>query len=584
MAPPPHALLPPSRSLPRSRSSKEGPVTRDPPTLSGFSNLKSLVILDIDDLEIVPELTACIENSSSTLTELQLSFSDALASQARRPMPDSDPDDSDVDDEFQIEIVPVPHTSGNDASAPVRAFRAQEERKVQEAMLGKVLGVEGLTNKKSQSQDSKSQDQSDSNNEAENSSNKDPRKVFISSIRAVSAQLLNLLNGSRDLSASQQEILDTIEKAARKYVESGDAIDRQRNNETGASEDPAAQSVGSAAPTAQEQAADPGPSSLGPSEETEKTKSAENGDGQAEASSPSDPSKGKDPELSIFETPKSTESASEKLLSDLAVRKMRFESMVASYNKLQDLVNQLRAKVDQLQHDEDSTHHDEVSRAHTELQRTIAKLADLDAKIKAIRIEIEGIEEQITPKSPEASAELVQRCMNDYVRHTRGLSLETLSIHLIPVRASVLSRAINLHSLKQLTLLNVGNQAPIWNLLTKENKISPLPLRSVCTDNVSNAFLTCMSQLEELHELFMLERNPKYKPESFGPPTTTTMHQIRTLVLSKHLPTLKRLVVRDDSSKSNWDASMKTVTQICRHGRRLEELGLSMDIHALVSR
>lgn len=616
--PAPHALLPPSKVLPRSKLAKEGSVNRDPPTLSGFSNLKSLCVLDIDDLDIISELTTCVENSASTLTELQLSFSDSLANQARKPLPESDPEDSDVDDEFQIEIVPTPHTPNNEASGPVKAFRAQEERKVQEAALGRVLGVEGLTEKTPKGPDASGQDQSDSGNEAENPSNRDPRKVFISSIRAVSAQLLNLLNGSRDLSSSQQEILDTIERAARKYVESGDVVDGQRNDDAGVTENSPPQSTEGTLTTAQEAAAtdeigaseqDAGPSSVQPEDESESVKPKQTSGGHAEASSsPSEKheengegeassdvlggaqdsrdiaeSQGGQPSDPLSETTSPSETASDKILSDLAARKMRFETFRASRSKLQDLTDELRVKISQLQHDEVLINSDEVVQSLVELRKATAKISDLDRKINDMRAEIEAIEERITPKSPEASAQLVKQCMNDYVRHTRGLSLETLSIHLIPVKASVLSRAVNLHSLKQLTLLNVGNQTPIWNLLSKENKVSPLPLRNVFTDNVSAAFLSCMSQLDELHDLFMLERNPKYKPESFGPRSTTTMHQIRNLVLSKHLPTLRRLMIRDDSSKSNWDANMKTITEICKRGKQLEELGLGMTVHAVVS-
>ena len=624
--PPPHALLPPSKVLPRSKLAKEGSVTRDPPTLAGFSNLKSLCVLDIDDLDIISELTTCVENSASTLTELQLSFSDSLANQARKPLPESDPEDSDVDDEFQIEIVPTPHTPNNEVSGPVKAFRAQEERKVQEATLGRVLGVEGLTEKNRKVQDASGQDQSDSGNEAENPSNRDPRKVFISSIRAVSAQLLNLLNGSRDLSLSQQEILDTIERAARKYVESGDAIDGQPSNEAGVAEDPARQSAEGSSPAVQEAAAsdeietseqDAGPSSLQPDDESESVKPKQTSGGHTEASSPpsekhgdhlkgeheengedeassdvlegsQEPrdlaeSQGGQPSDPLPETTSPSGTGSDKILSDLAARKMRFETFRASRSKLQDLTDELRVKISQLQHEEALINSDEVVQSLVELRKATAKISDLDRRINDMRTEIEAIEERITPKSPEASAQLVKQCMNDYVRHTRGLSLETLSVHLIPVKASVLSRAVNLQSLKQLTLLNVGNQTPIWNLLSRENKVSPLPLRSVFTDNVSTAFLSCISQLDELHELFMLERNPKYKPESFGPRSTTTMRQIRNLVLSKHLPTLRRLMIRDDSSKSNWDANMKTITQICKRGKQLEELGLSINVHAVVS-
>lgn len=175
-----------------------------------------------------------------------------------------------------------------------------------------------------------------------------------------------------------------------------------------------------------------------------------------------------------------------------------------------------------------------------------------------------------------------QAKIDDYLRTTRGIALRSLSIYLIPVKASVLSRAIDLRVLRRLTLLNVGPQAPIWLHLQRENKESPLPLRKISTDNVSMVFLNFVSQLEELHELFMLERDIKYKPESFAPKTTTTIDQIRKIVLKKHMPTLKRLMIKNIADTA-WDVNDKTIMLMCKRGRNLEELACSMGIRAIVS-
>ncbi|RDA83447.1 hypothetical protein CP532_1811 [Ophiocordyceps camponoti-leonardi (nom. inval.)] len=174
-----------------------------------------------------------------------------------------------------------------------------------------------------------------------------------------------------------------------------------------------------------------------------------------------------------------------------------------------------------------------------------------------------------------------KQMMVAYARDTRGLSLESLSIHLVPVKASVLWRGVDMSCLKQLTLLNVGNQVPVWSMLAKEGRMRPLALRSVFTDHATTTFLSCMAQLPELHELLMLRRSVKHKPESFVPRVTTTIDQIRRLVLKKHMPTLKRLMIKDESSDSNWDANEKAMVIICSRGVVLEELALSMTANTL---
>lgn len=175
-----------------------------------------------------------------------------------------------------------------------------------------------------------------------------------------------------------------------------------------------------------------------------------------------------------------------------------------------------------------------------------------------------------------------KKLMSAYVKETRGLGLVSLKLHLIPVRASVLNSALDLHVLQTLTLLNVGNQVPLWTLLSKENKVQPLGLRNISTDHVSPALIKCVSQLDKLYELLLIERNRRHHPATFLPWTTVTINDIRKQVLKKHLPTLKRLMLRNDAS-SDWDLDAKTIMLLCTRGTGLEELSAGFHMRGVVS-
>jgi hypothetical protein len=154
---------------------------------------------------------------------------------------------------------------------------------------------------------------------------------------------------------------------------------------------------------------------------------------------------------------------------------------------------------------------------------------------------------------------------------------------MVPIRASVLMRSLDLHMLEKVTLLNVGNQIPFWTQMSKENQARPLKLRRIFTDHVTLVFLQCVGHLERVTELLLLERPGKHQPESFAPKIPTTIDQIRRLVLRKHVHTLKRLMIKDSNSHSVWDANMKTILLLCTKGVKLEELAISMSVHTIVS-
>ncbi|KAF5666035.1 hypothetical protein FHETE_6403 [Fusarium heterosporum] len=607
-SPPP--LLPSSKQFSKSKASKRDITAHEPPTLSGFKKLKSLSVLDIDDLELVPELKTCVHNSSATLTELHLSLSDSLASQARRPPPDSDPDDSDVDDEFQV--VPASQSASFDASGPAKTFRSQEERKLQENILARIFDVEPYITKKpalNKTPREAATNQEEGQEADSNDNSEDPREEFVSSIRNVSTRLMSQVSGTREFSTAQQDILDVIEKAARKYVDSevpeqtkdvsasaaakSKDGEEQMNNE-GSPIDPELAEM--ATLVSRPKNRDPGDDVSPDDIEIEHMDTVDDLDADSDEQQSKIPEDKqadvREPQMPEAECSSAMKSKNlivnsvpspglNKVATNLEAQRTNYESLFLNLQHLQSENDAFIQKIKAMRIQGADGELEEVKDSITQLKQLSKGAENIRSAIRTTHLEIQHIEKQVLRASQDGNGARSRRSIDDYLRNTRGVALETLSIHLIPVKASVLSRAIDLSCLKSLTLLNVGNQGPIWTLLSKENKTSALALRSVFTDNVSTAFLNCMSQLEELHDLFLLERSAKHKPESFAPRTTVTIDQIRRLVLKKHMHTLKRLMIKDESNNSGWDANQKAMILICSRGVQLEELALSMNIHAV---
>jgi hypothetical protein len=171
--------------------------------------------------------------------------------------------------------------------------------------------------------------------------------------------------------------------------------------------------------------------------------------------------------------------------------------------------------------------------------------------------------------------------MSEYLRLTRGLGIKTLAIYLVPVKANVLSRGLDLTVLRNITLLNVGPQSSIWTMLAKENAARPLPLEKVYTDNVTIPFLGFVAQLQNLTELLMTERQKPGRPETTANKTTVKIEQIRK-ALKKQVDNLKVLMIKHDMS-SDWDVDIKTTMMLCQHAHNLEELSISFNAKVTVS-
>ncbi|KAI0378035.1 hypothetical protein F5Y04DRAFT_166070 [Hypomontagnella monticulosa] len=545
---PPPTLTPSSPSFKpswKNRASKRPSGTKEPPTISGFKNLETLSVLDIDSLGVVTEIRTCVRNSSSTLRKMKLSFSDSLAMQARKPSADTDLSESE-DDEFQV--VPLSTAATNfDSNGPAKAFRAQEERKAHEAVLGRIFEIEHFQVKKPHpSAEAKKE------NETQEQPVSRGGRDFISDIDRVFRRLAAHVSGTTNLRhLEQQEALDTILKAAKKYVSSEEA---KAKSNASAQEKPTTDEANPSKETSSELNLD------GNADET-----------QQQPNGPSEhPSKTKtvaydlDPDDIDIESPE----------EQLSLEAQHFPDAVAAAGTSSSMEQVNSSEEAHIVNAPNEDTEDRIKEAEGGLASTSRE---------AISFGIPTVDSTFDD-APIGSAayerELLLHHVKKYARDTRGIGLHSLSIHLIPIKASVLGKAIDLHSLRRITLLNVGEQKRFWALMMKENNLKPLPLRKIFTDDVCLQFLQLVSELDSVTEVFMLQRSQKYKPESFAANPGTTIEQIRKFVLKKHLPSLKRLMIKNQADNA-WDVDEKTMQLICKKGRVLEELAVIMGMRAI---
>jgi hypothetical protein len=579
---------------------KKSPFVKEATTLSGFKNLKTLAVLDIDTLDLVPELRSCIRNSAGSLSKLKLSFSEKLASLARSPSVDPDPEDSVSEDDFQ----PLPPPPQNDdASGPAKVFRAQEEKKAQESALGRIFDTEPLLDirsRRNRENDKGKPEVKDTKGELPIKSDDD----FVSRIKTYVSKLLPEVNGTGNLAASQ-EVLDAIGLAAQKYL---DEIKPTKENEQETPNDTNASSSSanpSSDTTATEESADTNesgvslfsqPTAPGKAKAAQKDVSPEDIDieePEGELSiDPQDPPGSDSPvdEAAATSSEPSSSAAAGvghakaeygKAMANLVAQKANYKELSAKLDEFEAYARQLDREIQRIHANSATVDLKSLVEAESQMLSFNRSIQDMQREISILEAEIEFAERiQPTTTDRDKLHAHIQR-MGEYLRKTRGMALESLSIYLIPVKASVLSRAVDLRVLRRLTLLNVGIQNPVWALLHKENKEAPLALRKIFTDHVTPIFLNFVSALQEVHELFMLEREVKYKPESFAPRTEVTIDQIRKMALKRHMGTLRRLMIKNLADTA-WDVNEKTVLLLCRHGRKLEELACNMSVRAMV--
>ena len=187
-------------------------------------------------------------------------------------------------------------------------------------------------------------------------------------------------------------------------------------------------------------------------------------------------------------------------------------------------------------------------------------------------------EEEDIPKrlvSPEET-------MKDYIRTKHGFHLEELTLHLVPLKPSVVARALDLSCLRRLTLLSVGQQGGFWSFLAKiQDQSAAIHLTYIHSDDVSMALLHCVANLKGLADLFLMRRCIKDTHSAMSP-SPASLTDIRLLALRTHVTKLKTLMIMNNEDDS-WDLDAKTLRLITAKGVALNELSFSVNITDFVS-
>lgn len=555
---------------------KESP---NPPTISGFKNLKTLAVLDMDTLEYISEIKEAIENSVGTLSKLKLSFSEQLARKARKPpAPVDTTDDSEGEmDEFGNGLAPPPPpppmASSDDGSGPQKTMQAQEEKKEQEAVLGKIFGIETSHAKKDKNTSNEATTVIDDEDQEETKFEKDGQK-FIKNILMISKKLMTSMSPNR--TQQQKEALEIIEKAAKKYVEEKKVEEEEKKAEKSKEKDAQEKSGESSdAKKADGSAKDDGAQetdekSSGLFDEKEDDKK-DKADAADEGANPDDIDV-EAPEMIVEEDDVEEATGEEDDVPDSTWVEVYAEITRFSEDDLTPAELRLFHK---LLHVYERSHGDSTL-VDAETKTALYELQSVHAARK--KAESEEELKKVLEASTDSTAS--ERAMGEYIRSTRGLQLRSLAIYLIPIKASTLSKAIDLHCLTRITLLNVGPQSAFWNHMAKENDLAQLPLQKIRTDNVSPQFLKFVEKMKKCTELFLLERNSK--SEVTAQKTEVKIGHIRK-ALRDQWPHLKRLVIRNENGTWDWDANERFLETLCRRGTNLEELGIAFSSKGVVS-
>ncbi len=213
--------------------------------------------------------------------------------------------------------------------------------------------------------------------------------------------------------------------------------------------------------------------------------------------------------------------------------------------------------------------------------RKRAKIGSLDAKAPVVPAYNGRSSSTQADAATTGEAVTSEEEMQAYIRTTHGLHLETLGLEWIPLKPSIVARALDLSVLKSITLLEVGPQDAFWTLLARLQSASPdIAFKSIHTDNVSQPFVKFLASFDGLEELFMHERPLKQGEEAAASASVGTV-MIRKLALQRHISTLKRLMIRNERNES-WDVDTKTMQFLAVKGTELRELSMSLNLKTYV--
>jgi hypothetical protein len=598
-SPPPNLPLPsPPKvsSTPKTKAVKV--IKREPPTFSGFKNLRTLAVLDMDSLSCIDEIASCVRNSSTSLETLKLSLSEKLALKARKPSPDDDADsDEDNPDEFGNQLPPPPPAGSTEASQEKEA-KARAERTAQEAILSRIFELV-QPKPADEKVDSAEKEPSEDGKASESTKDDLPeeQKVFMETLSAI---MKNVTLADDDLKGgSRQEVEKLILQAAEAHLKaqkdkgnpSISTTEAGPSNSVVPSIESSKSSQGSKdkveAVMAGAVGAEDMDSIKGKGKEPEGN--ADNSEVNAEDKglfddpSPSSKNKRKEKLPSDDSTPEDIdvdhpdvdpndfEDAQEKALEE-AIAEQKAEELSAGDEDIPILIPTIKDPI--------------------EGETLGPDPAAIEDSPNGLVIKKDEVTEQFTPASSKTSSVMTaaeptpaatdKEAMTIYIRKSRGVPLKSLALFRVPLRSSVLTRSLNLSTLESITLLEVGNQVSFWKLLSQTNATTPLKLSKIYSDHVTKEFLTCVGELPRVSQLFMLERAIKHRLDSTLE-TTVGIEHIRKLALKKHVKTLTKLMIKhENTSDYSWDLDHRTIMLLTKYGKNLKELAASVDLRNFV--
>ncbi|CAK7237733.1 hypothetical protein SEUCBS140593_010095 [Sporothrix eucalyptigena] len=523
-----------------------------PPTFSKLRDLKCLGVLDIEDFNCVPEIQACIQQSARTLSKLSLSLSRRLA----YPPPLLD-----------LSTIHNPSTVPDGATPE---YLDDYEKWLQKARQDKINVLSRILN--ISPDDQKPAEALEEACEQEQSKQDQPSPSDSKASQSVTEAVMKVeVSADKTGVATETMILDV---AAKEHAEEGllfrdaPAASFPNHRRNGTDRDTLPEDIDVEMPEGQ--------LNLHPHEDPCPSDSDEE-DAEPDVLISGGVRSGK--ESKVTGAPSQAPSSSEQPTQASNPENSPQQQVTITHDPfLQTQVKLLDALESGLREELMASKRPGYA-GRTRLDELRDMILDLKKQIQGLAADLGGYDAEHANKQKENAA--ANQNVVDFARATRGLALETLSCHQIPVTASVLGKGVDLCCLVNLTLLSVGPQAGIWKLIEKENKTAPggLPLTSVRSDNVTKSLLTCVGKLEKLERLYLLENGPNHHFPTILPKTTVTIKDIRRLVLKKRAAKLSVLSVcnHDDESKA-WDMDEDTIWLLAKGAPRLRELAVSMNV------
>jgi hypothetical protein len=562
-----------------------------PKNISRFSSLKTLAVLDIDDYEYIPEIAECVANSGALLQTLKLSFSKSLAWKTRTKAVNDNTDsgvsaDDDADDFNPIlphpppQFMVVPNESpGSPTQLPTSMAEVRKDRHRQEEALSAILGLAKT-----------GQDPSIDRifEMAILAAHKDVQRAHqttaarnVAFAKVVGKVADDLLSSSRKIILREKHALEKISKAA--YICSRE--EELKQSVATASSDsfrpPTATKTASEDDGTNGEVTDVAGTSSPKKEGFFDNKLFDYLEKLCENSSshpPVFPFEWQDVKLAnsgLTSPSQHTEVNNPKSSAPPAVNTVLFPTLngEAHLDGPSIAVNEDK---DALSDIVDMEHPDIVDESDED-QHSADEDEGWASKEPS---QVDSGKGKMPQQSIEPATQKEQKGFG-FLRAGQGICLENLYLSLIPVRASVLFKGIDVPRLKHLSLLNVGSQAAFWSMLSKLP--DPVQLTSIHTDHVTNVFLHALSGLESVTELFLFEQNQKTsKVAPLTPPTTVGVEDLRQKVLKSHLTRLRRLVIRNEHN-SGWKLGVKSISTLANRGANLKELMIEVNSEGLVS-